>query len=87
MLPGPIIWQLKMIFMQIGIRGFGSRGGNGVTGGSGFYCGAGCNGGYGDINQFVNIYQYIASLSSSTSASFRITNAADCNIDRFCDSR
>ena len=72
-LPKPIISELQMILIRLGIDGFGT----------GTLLDSGLDGG----SQFISIRQLIAKLSSSSSAIFGVTRPNDCNIESFCTDR
>ena len=73
-LPKPIISELQMILIRLGIDGFGTgtMWGSDLDGGS---------------SRFISIRQLIAKLSSSLSAIFGVTRPNDCNIESFCTDR
>ena len=73
-LPKPIISELQMILIRLGIDGFGT----GTLWGSGLD---------GASSQFISIRQLIAKLSSSSAAIFGVTRPNDCNIESFCTDR
>ena len=73
-LPKPIISELQMILIRLGIDGFGT----GAQWGSGSNAFGG---------QFISIRQLVAKLSSSSSANFGVTRSRDCNIESFCTDR